>query len=187
MKVLIIDNGTIRIDELEDLFIHDDTKTVTVSNISFVQTQEYDLIVLSGSSENPVLNNEGIYEKEIDLIRRSKKPIIGICLGFELICHVFGAELDVLSDRIHGIFEILAIPNKYVDLDLQKFKVYESHKWVVKELPSELIPLAVSAGGYEIIKHRNRQIWGLQFHPEMYLEETHGDEVLAVILNKIKA
>jgi anthranilate/para-aminobenzoate synthase component II len=57
---------------------------------------------------------------------------------------------------------------------------------VIKKLPSILIPLAESRDGIEIIKHKFKNIFGLQFHPSVFPEKTYGNEIFNNLLNILK-
>jgi para-aminobenzoate synthetase len=162
MKILLINNGTTYLKELEkwigseyDLVDFDQKPDLT----------GYDLVVLSGGHTYPVMNHDKEFGTEIELIKSSNKPIIGICLGFELIAHVFGCKLVHLGDSQHGS----KIIEKTFDHDLfpEKFEAYESHQWAVRDLSGELKELARSEFGVEAFKHKNLPIIGFQFHPEI--------------------
>ena len=62
-------------------------------------------------------------------------------------------------------------------------RVFESHRWVVDKLPETFDVLALSNDGPEIIKHKNLPLYGFQFHPENFVEESEGDELFLKILN----
>lgn len=190
MKVLIIDNKTLYLSELKNLFQKHTVKTVQVQFLDLKKANDFDLIVLSGSSLFPVLGNEKIYQNEINLIKNFQTPIIGICLGFELIGSAFGAHLTLLSKRENGIVQLKIIKKEDPLFDdLANIQVYEGHRWVIqKPLPRVLIALAKSQDGIEIIKHRKRLIYGFQFHPEMLSPKNSGEKIfnntLQIVLQK---
>jgi GMP synthase-like glutamine amidotransferase len=187
MRALIINNGTIRLEELEELLKSQACKVQVIqrNQIPNIDVEMFDLVVLSGSSINSVKGNEDLYKDEIDLILGSGIPIIGVCLGFQLIAYAFGAELYKRSRKRKGIIRIQVLNSTGIFRGLPNFKVYNSHKWVVKELPSELVPLARSRDGIEAFKHKHRSIYGFQFHPEMFREKSCGDEIFKNVMNCI--
>lgn len=71
-------------------------------------------------------------------------------------------------------------------LGIDKFSVYEAHRFVVRETPPELIVLAKSKDGIEAFKHISLPIYGVQFHPEMFIDQTAGKSVFENFLSLIK-
>jgi GMP synthase (glutamine-hydrolysing) len=155
---------------------------VAWSDLDSVELSKYKLIVLSGSSGFPVSGHEAELAKEIDVIRFSSVPIVGICYGFELIVVAFGGKLKMLPEKESGIREVGILNQDDVFKGIATLKVYEGHRWVAEIVPEPLVPLAKSAHGVEAVKHTNRPIYGFQFHPEKHLDETVGQQ----ILNNIK-
>lgn len=117
---------------------------------------------------------------------KSKKPIFGICFGFELIASAFGAKLKLLRKRDKGIADIQVVKKDKIFDNIMTFQVYESHRWVVKELSDKLQVLAVSRDGIEIVRHKSRRIYGVQFHPEMFVQQTCGQMIFNNFLKLIK-
>ena len=63
--------------------------------------------------------------------------------------------------------------------------VYESHRFVVDKVSEDIEILATSNDGIEFFKHKNKPIYGLQFHPEMFVDKTQGKEIFLKILEKL--
>jgi anthranilate/para-aminobenzoate synthase component II len=178
MKVLIIDNGTSYLEKLKALFIGSVVEVIEYNQISRVKIEDIDLIILSGGHGTPVINKQNFYTSEINFIKTSSVPILGICLGYELIAHAFGAELELMEVREKGILNIIPIKQSNLFIGVKNFSVYESHRWVVKKLPKELIGLAKSKDGWEIINYSGKPlIYGFQFHPEMFTDQTSGNQI----------
>ncbi len=91
MKTLIVDNGSTLLEKLVKLSPGTE-EVVDYENIPD-DIRDYSLIILSGSSQFPVVGHEQSLQAEIQLIINAKIPIVGICFGHELIAHAFGAEL----------------------------------------------------------------------------------------------
>jgi GMP synthase (glutamine-hydrolysing) len=138
-------------------------------------------IVLSGSER--IITNREYEEKWLDFIINSSIPIIGICYGFQLICQSFGAvikhgknikkEVKVQKLREHILFT--DIPSA--------LNLPESHEEYVIAVMEPLIPLMISDNGIEAIAHRNRPIFGTQFHFE--LSKEYGNIIFRNFLNLI--
>ena len=167
MNVLIIDNGTSFLENLKNSLTGCDISVINYFEIKNDRSFQADLIVLSGGHGYPVENNEDIYSKELSLIRNSSKPIIGICLGFELIVYAFDGELELMQKREKGTLEITLKRPLALFGDKAKVNVFESHRWKLKRLPKLFEEVATSKDGIEIIKHKILPIYGFQFHPEM--------------------
>ena len=185
MNILIIDNKSKHIIKLKKLLINHKVTTFLYNEINLKLIDNFDLIILSGGSHFSVLGHEQEYKKEIEIIKNVNKPIIGICLGFQLIAYVFGAKLYKINKKIKGISPIKVISDHYIFNNLPNFKVYESHRWLIKKIPKNFIELARSKDGIEVFKHRYKNIYGFQFHPEVFCDETCGDEIFYNLLNQI--
>ncbi len=172
MKTLIINNHSKHIEELKSLFIN--AEIINKENLDkSINLKEYDLLILSGGSNVPtVLRHPDEYSFEMNLIKETNIPIIGICLGLEIITKSFGGELQELPAEHRGIINL-----KIEDINLKSLigsdvlEVIEGHHMGIKQLPEEFISCAVSTHGIEIIKHINKPILGFQFHPEISKNE----------------
>src|SRR6185369_7629825 len=172
MKILLIDNGTKHLGKLKELLIGNDIDVCKLFS-KYPPHEQYDLIVLSGGSQISVSAAPEIFKQEIDLIKNTKTPIIGICQGCEIVAHTFNSELAYLEHRTKRIKKIELLSNLF-GLS-QQIDVYEAHHFAIKKLGDELVELAKSNDGIEIFRHNNKQILGMQFHPEMFVDRTLGD------------
>lgn len=176
MEILIINNHTKNLPALVNFFN-------TLGNVTVVPREGidgsvvkgYKLIVLSGGFLVPsVMNHEEVYELEIDIIKQSKVPVIGICLGFEIIIQGFGGELENLSLEQKGVYDI--------DLDGKKLEIFEHHMKRVSIIPEQFVTLAMRASSkseeiIEIARHKTRPIMGFQFHPELHNSQYWGEYI----------
>lgn len=182
MKTLIINNHTKHIEELVSLFPN--STVIKKENIKSVETNNYDLLVISGGSNVPtVLRHAEQYFDEIQLIKNCSVPILGICLGSELITYVYGGELQELPEGHNG-----SVVMKVKDLSLSEavgsleLGAQEGHRISIKTLPEDFISCAYSDHGIEIFRHVSKPIIGLQFHPELQKNE----KLLNWIFNTLK-
>ncbi len=163
-------------------------KSVTIINplqIGLSEADKFDLIILSGRKSDSKNKFRKQLSKEVELVRKTKKPVLGICFGLKLIAYAFGGRSVKLSKKRTGIVKIKVIKKDEI-LNSSDFKVYESHCWALKKLPKDFIGLAESKDGFEIIKHRKKMIYAFQFHPEMSIKKTSGAEIFDNLLNLIK-
>ncbi|EHQ89519.1 anthranilate synthase component II [Desulfosporosinus youngiae] len=108
-------------------------------------------------------------------------PILGVCLGHQLIGYTFGAKVSKGLRPMHG--KITGI-NNYNTGVLQglpdKFEVTRYHSLVIAEdfLPDCLqVDARADDGAIMAISHKELPIFGVQFHPEAILTQ-YGYEVL---------
>lgn len=168
MKALIINNRTTHLEELRSLFI--DSVVIEKENLdNNLDISGYDVIVFSGGSNTPtVLEHPEYYTSEINIIKQSKIPIVGICLGAEIIVEALGGELYKLPERHRGGV-LLKIEDEELKskIGADNLEVSEGHAIGIKTLPKDFISCASSEHGIEIIRHKARPIFGFQFHPEI--------------------
>jgi len=178
MRVAIINNGKVEPKNLLRLLKNEEVSVFTPSDAPMVATGEFDLIVLSGSSHLAAMYDNKVLAPELDLIRRSKTPIVGVCFGCELLVRAFGGTLKkTLSDAVRDLVVVKVTREDPLFCGRSEFEVYDAHRWVVDNLPSEFDILAESSHGPEIIKHHELPFLGLQFHPEKMIDESYGDEL----------
>ena len=141
-------------------------------------------IILSPGPSTP--NEAGV---TLEVIERFKdeKPILGICLGHQSIAQAFGGEVVRAKNMMHGKtsqVEIVADSKVFKDLP-KEFRATRYHSLIVKKdtLPENLEVVAFSKDDNEImsIKVKNRDIYGIQFHPESIMSE-YGHEMIGNFL-----
>lgn len=101
-------------------------------------------------------------------------PILGVCLGHQAICEVFGATVSYAKELMHGKSSMVHIANgSPVFRGLPPLlKAGRYHSLAVKRetLPDELLVIAEDDEGEVMgIKHRDFDLYGIQFHPESIL------------------
>ncbi len=184
MTVYLINNGSGLINELITLLEPYEPIIIDRDKLSNFYPNDNDLLILSGGHEIPILWHNKEYADELNLVINHKGPIIGICLGFEIITHAYGGHLHKLSQRLHRVIDIFNVDNNNIVPEDTQISVFESHIWSVAEVSSPLIALAESDEGVEIIKHESKPIYGLQFHPE-HVIESNGYLIFEKIINEI--
>jgi anthranilate/para-aminobenzoate synthase component II len=180
MHILIIDNFSKHINQLRNIFYPHTITVVSVHEFILLEASSFDMFVLSGGSGYSVRRFAGtLYAQEIALIQKTTKPIIGICLGMQLISRAYGGELVRLEEKIQGTHTIEPQVENDIFNNMNSFSFYTSHNWAVQDLPSELVGLARSESGYEIIKHTHKPVYGFQFHPEVEEAQQNGKKIIA--------
>ena len=123
----------------------------------------------------------GICEEVIGYFK-GKIPILGVCLGHQAICEVFGGEITHAKKLMHGKKSTVNIDNtcKIFEGMGKNLEVARYHSLIAKSetLPSELKIISTDdMGEIMAVKHRDYEIYGLQFHPESILT-TDGEKLL---------
>lgn len=97
MKVLVVNNESRHAQELVVACRHNGRHDVTLINwheLPLTEIKKFEAVVLSGSSSYSLdYFGNSVYKFQKKLIHDGIIPIIGICIGFELICGAFGITL----------------------------------------------------------------------------------------------
>jgi len=116
-----------------------------------------------------------------EAIRRfaGKVPIFGICLGHQAICEAFGGDITYAKTLMHGKKSMVHIANGNPIFrglpPLLEAGRYHSLAVERGTLPDELLVIAETDDGEVMgVKHRDFDIFGLQFHPESILTPDGG-------------
>ena len=113
-------------------------------------------------------------------------PVLGICYGIQLMSHLLGGKVSLAASREYGYkpFRILDTRDLFAGLNPEE-QVWMSHGDLVEEV----------APGFEIIgasdtcpagavRHRERRLYGVQFHPEVH-HTPRGKVILSNFLFRI--
>ncbi len=113
-------------------------------------------------------------------------PVLGVCLGLQAICYLFGAEIINSNEIFHGKTSKIQHDSKTIFAKIpQKFEAMRYHSLIVKEdtLPYEIEVSARNESGEVMgIRHRIYPLEGIQFHPESILTVV-GKEIIENWLN----
>lgn len=129
-------------------------------------------IILSPGPGKP--EDAGICE---DVVRQLKDeyPILGVCLGHQSICEVFGAKVTYAKQLMHGKQSEMTILKEdpiFEGLG-ESFKGARYHSLSADRntIPDELEVISIDGKDGEVmaVKHKEYPIYGLQFHPESVL------------------
>jgi glutamine amidotransferase of anthranilate synthase or aminodeoxychorismate synthase len=114
-------------------------------------------------------------------------PILGVCLGHQGICEVFGATVAPAKQLMHGKksnIEINTASAIFKGMESQ-IEAARYHSLVAKEetIPECLQVIGIEAGGEVMaVQHKKHQIYGVQFHPESILTPK-GEQIIWNFLN----
>jgi len=133
-----------------------------------------DHIIFSPGPGRPA--DAGICEEVIEYFK-DKTPILGVCLGHQAICEVFGGTIIYASTLMHGKSSNVHIANgSPIFRGLPPIIAagrYHSLSAERSSLPDELLIIAEDDEGEVMaVKHRSYDVYGVQFHPESILTDS---------------
>jgi GMP synthase (glutamine-hydrolysing) len=124
----------------------------------------YSKIILSGTTLKDHATLKQV--EKFDWIKTCGKPILGICAGMQTIALAFNAHLRTCLQI--GMAEITTLKTNM--LFQGDFKAYTLHNFSVE--PSQTFEtLAQSTKCIQAIKHKQKNIYGVLFHPEVRKQE----------------
>ena len=128
-------------------------------------------IILSPGPGRPA--DAGICEEVIRYFA-GKIPILGICLGHQAICEVFGATVTYAKKLMHGKQSVATLDNESVLFAgmAKEMTVARYHSLAAdpNTMPDILKVTATTPDGEVMaVEHREYAVYGVQFHPESVL------------------
>lgn len=187
MRITLINNGTKEPEKLYALLKDHEVTTLTLEDSLQALSIPAELIVLSGSSRFPIAYHPHEVSAEIELIRTTATPLIGICYGAELLAVAHGGTLRDMGEKTKGIVTVNVVADPDLFSGRSSFDAYEAHRWSIDTVPEALVTLAKSDTGPEVLMRRDGLQYGLQFHPEKFCDQTFGDEIFNSLLARLSS
>ena len=177
MKTLILDNYDSFTFNLYQLIAEVNVEEpIVVRNDKYdwseLRTMGFDNMVISPGPGRP--DNKRDFGVCHTVLREAEVPVLGVCLGHQGLAVVCGGEVihapEVMHGRISDIY--------HEDSDLlrgipQGFQAVRYHSLIVdRDLPPSLEKIAWTEDGIIMgLRHRERPLWSVQFHPESVCTE----------------
>lgn len=174
--ILLVDHQDSFTRNLEHLLANfDETLVLDRHETDDATCLQADMIVFSPGPGQP-----DHYPETQDLYRKwmGQKPILGICLGFQLILQVEGARIIRQEQVLHGVeTEIEFDPSSATYSGLpQSLRVARYHSLRVDPASLDDLPDSISITGRDPLRDAplsfedtKRKLFGLQYHPESFL------------------
>ncbi|WP_320169114.1 aminodeoxychorismate/anthranilate synthase component II [Maridesulfovibrio sp.] len=122
----------------------------------------YDLLVISPGPGTPA-DYPGY-----DRIIRCGRPVLGVCLGMQIINELCGGRTDRLAGCFHGRAEKISFNGR-------ELAVARYHSLFCAEVGNGLSVIAATEEGVPMaVVHESLPLLGYQFHPESFLTEEPG-------------
>ena len=135
--------------------------------IDQIKIKKFDKIVISPGAGYP--KHSGHCPKIVKYFA-PKIPILGVCLGHQIIGQVFGSKIIHAKKLMHGKLSVIKHKNKGILKGLNKtFEATRYHSLIVdkKNLGKNLIITAETKNKVIMgIMHKKYNVHGVQFHPE---------------------
>jgi GMP synthase (glutamine-hydrolysing) len=176
-RVYVVDNGGQWTHRIWRVLREIGCETKIIQNTTPVAQIDAEALILSGGAlrivwESPKLGSC------IDYLREFKGPILGICVGLQLMAVHCGGRAGPSEVPEFGLARIRVVEEDDLFRGLPKeLSVWESHNDEVKEA-KDFEVLAVSDNcAIQAMRHVKKPFYGVQFHPEVNNTE-HGEEIL---------
>ncbi|HEC81578.1 MAG TPA: GMP synthase subunit A [Thermoplasmatales archaeon] len=170
LKIYVIDNGGQWTHREWRVLKYLGVQTHIVPNTTPYDTlieKNVDGIILSGGA--PRIGLKDSLGRCNEYLEKADFPILGICAGHQFIARFFGGKVEpavvpefgrveLIIDKEHELFS--EVPKRSV--------VWSSHNDEITLVPKDFNVLAHSnACEVQAMAHKNKSIFGLQFHPEV--------------------
>ncbi|MFF7843842.1 aminodeoxychorismate synthase component I [Streptomyces ossamyceticus] len=184
MRTLLIDNYDSYTYNLFQLIAQvNGTEPVVLANdapeCDGIDLAGFDNVVISPGPGNPTRATDfGVCER---IIASAPLPVLGVCLGHQGIGAGEGAEVVRAPEARHGHLTAVRHDGEGLFKGIpQGFTAVRYHSLCLREpLPPTLAAVAWAEDGVLMgVRHRERPVWGVQFHPESVATE-FGHELLA--------
>ena len=186
MKIILIDNYdsfTFNLYHYLSTYSHVDVIRNDKIDSAEIVKKKYNKIVISPGPGNP--NQAGNCLKIVKKLYK-KIPILGVCLGHQIIGQVFGSKIIQAKNLVHG--KTSKIISKKIGILKNLPKIFEAtryHSLIVDKqtLSKDLSITAETKNGTIMgIQHKNYNVHGVQFHPES-IKTTIGIKILKNFIN----
>lgn len=128
-----------------------------------IELEKYDKVIISGTA----LKDNNYFKPELfKWLIDFQHPVLGICAGMEILGILFGSKLikckEIGMQKITTIRENLLFSSDFNAYELHNFSLDPSEDFEV---------LSISENCIQAIKHKEKEFYGLMFHPEVRNKE----------------
>jgi anthranilate synthase component 2 len=147
---------------VEYVSLFDRVKVLSKDKAREAKKLSFDGIIISPGPGKP--------DRELDFLFEFDVPILGVCLGHQIIAEVFGGKVGKVKP-VHGKASLVRHDSDGIFRGVRNpFRAARYHSLAVLEVPKGFKVTAVSDDGV-IMGIRKDRIEGVQFHPESVLTE----------------
>ncbi|MBN1860151.1 MAG: GMP synthase subunit A [Candidatus Thermoplasmatota archaeon] len=180
VRIYVIDNGgqwthrewrTLRDLDVDSRIVPNTTP------LQVLQQDGIDGLVLSGGA--PRIGLDGVLGNCAEYLDNAEVPILGICAGHQFMARHFGGVVKPSQLPEFGkiLLTVCTDDEPLFEGVLKTSIVWESHNDEITVLPKDFLILAYSENcKIQAIRHTKKQLYGLQFHPEVEHTE-YGEQI----------
>ena len=140
---------------------------------------EPDLLVISPGPGTP--DTAGVSLSAVNYFK-DKLPILGVCLGHQVIVQYFGGKIGHAPEPVHGKPSRVTHNEKDIFAGMENpLQAGRYHSLCAAELPDCLEKTADFEGIVMGARHKELPIFGVQFHPESILTPAGGKMIENVL------
>ena len=179
-RILVVDNYDSFVFNLVQYLGQLGADTVVRRNdeVAPAQARDFDGVLLSPGPGTP--EDAGVSVEMVGACEDEGVPLLGVCLGHQAIAVAHGATVERAPELLHGKTSEVRHDGAGVLRSLPSpFTATRYHSLAVDEatLPPELAVTGRTATGVVMaLRHRDKAVEGVQFHPESVL--TQGGHLL---------
>ena len=134
----------------------------------------YDAVIAMGGIVHPDQHEQYPWlTAELDVLRtlaRDGVPVLGVCLGAQLLAHALGAEVARLPEHEVGWYEVVTTPAARHDALLGEFperlQAFQWHEYGFTPPPGATVLAASPRTPHQAVRLAERA-WAVQFHIEV--------------------
>jgi GMP synthase (glutamine-hydrolysing) len=156
---------------------------IVPKNIRPKELAEGSAIILSGGPSSVIKDNFFSLPTQI---KKANKPLLGICLGHQLVAQSLGGVVMKGKSAEYGVSKIEVDSEGVILAGMPKsFNAWVSHFDEVVKMPPGFAKLAHSETcGVEAMENPTKKIFSVQFHPEVWHTEG-GEQIIGNFLKQL--
>ncbi len=167
--LLLVDCGSVHTPKIEEILEQLGMKheVKKPKNLLSEDIDKYSKVIISGSPK--LLSEEDLeeYLEPFQFLKNWDKPVLGICFGHQILSALFGGEVKN-GEEIQDTIDIRFLSDSRLFHGLEQTTTMAQDHEERVTLPDNFQHLGTSEDAeVEAMKHVEKDIYGVQFHPEV--------------------